>query len=113
MRGYDDYNYPAFHAGAAKLRRLGWEVFSPAEHDVTAGFATPDEAAKPENLMGLMADDLRFILTEADALYLLPGWSKSSGANLELQAAQFKGIDVIYPDEWYYNEPSVDGKDIR
>lgn len=111
MRGIPEFNYPAFHRGAAKLRRQGWDVFSPAEHDEECGLTGP-EASKHENLMVLMSDDLRFILTEADAVFLLPGWRDSQGARLEVEAAKFKNIEVVLPEEWWYMEPDVAGGDV-
>ena len=33
MRGYANFNFPAFDYAAAKLRNKGFEVFSPAERD--------------------------------------------------------------------------------
>ena len=38
MRGYDEFNFPAFHSGAAKLREQGHEVFNPAATDENNGF---------------------------------------------------------------------------
>lgn len=31
MTGYSEHNFPAFHAAATHLRRLGHEVINPAE----------------------------------------------------------------------------------
>jgi hypothetical protein len=33
MRGYDDYNYPAFDRQARVLEKQGWKVINPAEMD--------------------------------------------------------------------------------
>ena len=32
MTGLPDFNFPAFHAAAARLREAGWEVMNPAEN---------------------------------------------------------------------------------
>lgn len=37
MRGYDNYNFPAFWHAATKLRYAGHEVMSPAEIDIVKG----------------------------------------------------------------------------
>lgn len=34
MRGYAEFNFPAFHAAAARLREQGHTVFNPAERDI-------------------------------------------------------------------------------
>lgn len=34
MTGLPEFNYPAFHAEAARLRGLGYQVENPADHGV-------------------------------------------------------------------------------
>jgi hypothetical protein len=101
MRGYAEFNFPAFHAAAAKLRGEGHIVFNPAERDIerhggvdiSKGNASGD-VAQAEQKHGFdrrhaMRDDLEFITKEADAIALLPGWEQSEGAQLEVRAAAF------------------------
>ena len=38
MRGYDNFNFEAFHAASFDLRSRGYIVYSPAEHDEENGF---------------------------------------------------------------------------
>ena len=39
MTGYAELNYPAFHSAAETLRRMGFEVVSPAElNPITEGY---------------------------------------------------------------------------
>lgn len=92
MRGYPQFNYPAFTAAAAMLRSEGHVVFNPAENDVNtgnkadAGFADGDlakAAAGGFSLRRALGDDLAWICAEADGIALLPGWQKSKGANAE------------------------------
>lgn len=106
MRGISEFNFPAFHAAAAGLRRRGWEVFSPAEKDnerhgtdISKGNATGDEgeAAKDHgfNLREALAVDLAYICKEADAIAMLPGWERSKGATAEHATAIALGLQVI------------------
>ncbi len=95
MRGYPLYNFPAFDAASRWLRRQGHTVFSPAEHDREMGFNEYTDVETPEFLRQAVKWDLQTI-SECDAIFLLRGWSKSSGANLELQMAKFCGLRVCY-----------------
>lgn len=107
MRGYPQFNFPAFHAAASLLRAQGYEVFSPAERDegiYGAGFATGNTLGSEElatkthsfNIREAMFADLEYICKEADAVFLLPGWEKSKGANAEKATAEAIGIEVRY-----------------
>lgn len=106
MRGYPEFNFPAFHRGAALLRKLGYEVFSPAEKDIerhgadiSHGNVTGCEemAAKEHgfNLRVALGDDLAWICAEADAIALLPGWEDSRGAVAEASTAVALGLRVL------------------
>jgi hypothetical protein len=106
MRGIPEFNFPAFHTAAAKLRAEGHEVFSPAEKDnerhgtdISKGNAAGCEetAAKDHgfNLRVALGVDLAWICAEADAVALLPGWKNSKGANAERAAAAALGLEII------------------
>ena len=99
MRGYVDYNFPAFHAMAKKLRDAGHEVVSPAEMD-EAAYGTQDgidAAAKKKNaLREFMARDLPALLA-CDGVVLLDGWNNSQGAAIESFVAAMTGIP-LYTD---------------
>lgn len=104
MRGYPAFNFPAFDAAAVALRALGHEVFSPAERDRRSGFdetpyTTKQSAAVAPDTFDLyfaMRDDLNYIINHADAVALLPGWERSSGATLERRVAEATGKAVLY-----------------
>jgi ferric-dicitrate binding protein FerR (iron transport regulator) len=81
MTGYPDYNRPAFHATAAYLRMLGYEVESPAELE-------GDDSAPWETWM---RKALALMLT-CEAVVFLPGWRDSRGAWLEYQVATQLGM---------------------
>lgn len=86
MRGYPEFNYPAFHAAAAKLRDLGFEVFNPAEcfdGDTSLPFET------------YMQRDLQEVVSWADEVWVLPGWQQSVGARIEVTVARAIGLRVV------------------
>lgn len=102
MRGYPEFNFPAFHEAAAWLRAVGYEVFSPAEHDLNNGF-------DPAGMRGDVAElgpagfdlrealrtDLTWICKEADMVVMLPGWEASWGAQAEVCTARALGLPVM------------------
>ena len=106
MRGYPEFNFPAFHAAAKNLREQGHYVFSPAEKDeevhgegFSKEFATGDLAeaeSKGFSLRRALGDDLAWICKEADGIYLLKGWENSKGANAEKATAEALGLAVLY-----------------
>lgn len=109
MRGYKDFNFPAFMAAAAALRRQGHTVFNPAERDLErdieegrehtykneTGDITLAEAKGFDRRTAIM-DDLTYIVKKADAIALLPGWEISKGANAEFWTAKFLDLEIIY-----------------
>ena len=104
MRGYPTFNFPAFDFASSKLRAEGHFVFSPAERDREAYGAeiednpTGDEA-KVKNaactINDCMLADTKWICENADAIALLPGWEKSSGANAELALGKALGLTYM------------------
>jgi len=104
MRGRPRFNFGAFDSCALYMRRNGWTVFNPAEHDRSLypdmegwdGFAVGDPAQCPTfDLRGALKWDLHRVL-ETAAIILLPDWEESEGACLELQAAKAVGNEVLY-----------------
>lgn len=93
MTGIPDFNRPAFERAALNLRsRHGMLVYSPIEADVTV-YGSWEEAIKhpwEEHL----ARDL-VIVPKCAAIALLPGWERSTGANLELHVARVFNLEVL------------------
>lgn len=85
MTGLPDFNYPAFHAEAARLRSAGFEVENPADN--------PHPPCGSWN--GYMRMAIRQ-LSHCDAVAFLPGWNGSRGARLEHRIALDLGLSVIY-----------------
>lgn len=89
MRGYKDYNFPAFDAARDRLLKLDVVVISPADMDRTLGHGTNRDYAKR---------DTKAIL-ECDAIYMLKGWEKSVGATAEHALAKWAGLTIFYQEE--------------
>ena len=87
MTGLPEYNFPMFNATAARLRSEGWHVENPAEHGHVDGAGWSD----------YLRWDISRIATRG-AIYLLPGWSKSKGATLEVHIAGVLGLQVLLAD---------------
>lgn len=84
MSGLPEHNFPAFHAEAARLRDLGYDVVNPADLNPDPGKGWKD---------CLRVDLLE--LLGCDAIAMLPGWQKSEGAHLEMHVAHRVGIDIL------------------
>jgi hypothetical protein len=82
MTGLPDFNYPAFHAEAARLRKLGYHVENPAEKKEQPTWAA------------YMRQAITYMLT-CEIVALLPGWTESRGATLERYIAQQLGLTII------------------
>lgn len=72
MTGLPEFNYPAFHAAAQRLREAGFHVENPAEN--------PEPACK--SWSGYMRMAVAQLMT-CDYVVLLDGWEKSKGAVIE------------------------------
>nr|WP_232536103.1 DUF4406 domain-containing protein [Comamonas testosteroni] len=97
MTGLPDFNFPAFTAAAAGLRAKGWHVENPAEHGIVDGAEWAD----------YLHYDLGRLATCA-AMYLLPGWSQSRGATLEVHVATTLGMTLFYAEgAEIYRQPSA------
>lgn len=104
MTGIPHFNYPAFNSAAAFLRREGHVVFNPAEHDTEmfgkdisnpAGDAEKATADHGFDRRAALKADLAWICDNADAIALLPGWGKSTGACAEKALATALGLEVL------------------
>lgn len=107
MRGIKYFNFPAFNNYAVSLRKMGHEVFSPAEKDnefhktdISAGNESGDLALASEqhgfDLREALLRDCSYLCLHAECIALLPGWEKSLGAKAERALAEALGLDIIY-----------------
>jgi len=102
MRGIPFWNFDSFDDASEWLRKNGYNVISPAEHDREVD---PDCVLAPEYLTGgdtspgtfhkLIGWDLAQIASpECDGVVLLPGWEASVGVAHELYTARACGKPV-------------------
>jgi hypothetical protein len=95
------YNFPAFDGAAGRLERFGWKPINPAEMDRQIGFDPSKDPVTKEFLDNALKRDTDAIINQADAMVMLPGWEKSTGAKAEYHLARWKHIPV-------YAWPSMD-----
>ena len=101
MTGLPQFNVPLFDRVSETLRSHGIDVVNPAELDTpemrAAALASKDgdlatlEAASRETWGHVIARDVRIVADDVDGLILLPGWSQSRGAKLEVHVALATG----------------------
>jgi len=107
MRGYPQFNFPAFDAAAAAGRAKGFGVMSPADMDRELGHTENDTLESintPDHQRRFAARDCAAILAlkaeNGDGIALLPGWEKSTGALAELALARWVGLTVVDAATW-------------
>jgi|18_taG_2_1085343.scaffolds.fasta_scaffold05276_6 hypothetical protein len=104
MRGYDDYNYPAFDRQAIVLRRQGWTVINPAEMDRDDEkpingphqFDPVNNYEDHEFMRSALKRDMVAICDECTAIYMMSDWETSRGAKAEWHLAKALGLEIYY-----------------
>lgn len=123
MRGYPNFNFPAFFEAAELLTEQGYEVFNPAARDnerhgedISKNNPTGSEevaaAQHGFSLREALRDDMIWISMNADAIYLLDGWEKSKGATAEKALAEALGgkVEVMYQSVPLSSRPEQQGE---
>lgn len=82
MRNIPLLNFPLFEHVTKQLRARGYEVTSPAEKDIIAGYSSTHQRPWIE----CACEDALAVL-ESDAVFVLPGWASSRGCRFEIMAA--------------------------
>ena len=88
MTGYPNWNHPAFHVAAFRLRAAGFTVANPADHG-------PGET----DWFVCVRRGLRELL-DVEGVATLPGWEQSRGAALEVHVACALNMPVRTVEEW-------------
>lgn len=104
MSGKPRFNFDAFEAATADLRKRGFEVISPAEMDVEAGIepgdAETDQTEQPAQYADFLTRDIHVIAEDGvEGIAVLPGWHLSGGARTEVMFALALRLPIFtYPD---------------
>jgi hypothetical protein len=90
MRGYKQFNFPAFDQACHRIRQAGHVAIGPQELDRLCGMDefTEDGFIGIEELRKVLLRDLMMIVHEVDGLALLRGWEESRGALAEVALAR-------------------------
>lgn len=109
MTGCDNFNYPAFHEYARRLRAKGYTVRNPAEEFDGAQDLTRSEYMKRAHVRITTCGDPDdktpgTWFCPADAIALLPlpdrdAWRSSDGAHFEMHLALIHDLPVYYADD--------------
>lgn len=94
-----DWGAAAFGAAASRIRHRGDVAVSPVDLDVALwGFDSRKQRKLPAIMTRrrVLAFDIGVVIPTCDVIYMLRGWSRSSGARAELAAALTYGLKV----EW-------------
>lgn len=114
MRGYAEFNFPAFRSATKLLRDAGYGIISPHEMDEAAGFfwdgftGNEDLAEFNFDLVERLLEDIKAIArADCAGVIALPGWEKSSGARAEAAYAQAVGKDLyeLLPHDDIFETP--------
>lgn len=104
MRGFDDYNYPAFDRQAKVLEDQGWNVINPADLDRNDDkpingpmqFDPDNNYEDHEYMRQALKRDMVAICDECTAMYMMSKWETSKGAKAEWHLAKALGLDIYY-----------------
>jgi len=104
MRGYEDYNYPAFDRQAKVLGDQGWNVINPADLDRNDNkpingpmqFDPDNNYEDHEFMRQALKRDMVAICDECTAMYMMSKWETSKGAKAEWHLAKALGLDIYY-----------------
>jgi len=102
MRGYEKFNFPAFDKARDMAFSLGWDPISPADLDRESGFhedSPPISATTPDITREFVRRDADALISlrseRGDAIAMLPGWTRSTGALAEFFMARWLGLRVL------------------
>lgn len=105
MRGYRNFNFPAFDKCRDKGRELGYNMISPADLDREAGLIddtpTGNEKLTQKQIDACLDRDLaaiRELNPKTDGIVVLSGYRQSVGAMAEIAIARWRGLEVLWSD---------------
>ncbi len=110
MRGEVRFNFDHFDYASGRLRARDWLVVNPADisreicgldpYDLPGDYdwsVEPEMSISREQVLGL---DIK-ALEVCDAIFMLVGWEESEGANIEINHARCKGMNIFFESDGY------------
>lgn len=97
MRGYEQYNFPAFDRARDFLITKGWNPISPADLDRNEGITGFTTDLPPDFIFNALRRDF-MALCQCEAIVFLSGWEESEGANAEKFVAEHIGLPMYFID---------------
>jgi len=102
MRGVKDFNFPAFDTARDLANKNGWDPISPADIDRESGVHENTDIAEVDTHKAARVFAQRdcnaiidLLAEYGDAIAMLPGWTKSTGARAEFFLASWVGLQVL------------------
>lgn len=108
MRAAPFFNFPSFDIARDRLIASGWQVISPADMDREHGFDAldmpPDSdwndlSQVPFTIQECFDHDIEAV-KRADAIFMLKGWDKSTGAQAEYWCAKWLQKEVLFEEDY-------------
>lgn len=81
MTGLPQYNYPMFEYASTKLRALGMEISTPHENPIPPDVNFLTESELWDQMIAMSIEQMN----SCAGIILLPGWTRSKGAKIELE----------------------------
>lgn len=108
MTGLPDLNHPAFNEAAQRLRDAGFEAVNPVDLNPPPlkNLANMTQAFQESIWRACMKRDIAAMVL-CDVLVLLPNWSQSRGAMIEVQLAESLGIPAWPFDDFIQERKSA------
>lgn len=95
MKNMTDGNMQAFDEAEKQLKQLGFDVLNPHAISEIVNMRFFEIGKIPE-YEDYLREDIIQMLTNCDAVLVLPGWRGSKGSKLEIANALACGIDVFF-----------------
>jgi len=96
MTGKKKWNFPEFERAKLLIDANGGIGVSPHRIDAAVWGFHGEPDLPPQMCHDVVLPIDYAVLRTCDAIYLLPGWSKSKGARFERAAADVHGLEIMY-----------------
>jgi hypothetical protein len=92
MRGYKEFNFPAFFEAEARLNVAGFVTINPARIDTSC--PQPHTDAALDSYVARDLEAVKSLRPNIDVVVVLEGWAASKGATAEVAVAEWRGVEV-------------------